>query len=230
MARRWPLLARISVACLALFCAAMTGATWSYAGGSWFDPRRDSHHFLENFWCDLLREPAHNGRPNGLSVLLGTLGFVALGAALAPFWLQVSRLLPRRRAAFVRGAGSAAALATALVALVPSDRSPALHGPVVVLAGGLGLVCGCICSGWALAHFRRARAFAASSLLLVTTAALNLLLYVQVAYFDAPDTVALPALQKLATFALLAWMLAGLQASGGLPAATEAATSNHPKP
>ena len=209
----WSVMARISLAGLAVFCLAMLGAMWRYAGGSWLHPHAPSHVFFENFWCDLLREPAHNGCPNGRSVRLAMLGFAALGVALAAFWLEVSHLLPRLRGRFVRVAGVISALATALVALLPSDRFPALHAPAVLTAGGLGFVCGCICSAWAVSERRRAPAFALSSLLLVAAAAVNLVLYVRTAYFAASDTIVLPAVQKVATLALLFWLVQGLRAA-----------------
>lgn len=208
----WSWQARLSLGCLTLFCVAMGGAAWSYAGGSWLHPQASGHSFLENFWCDLLREPAHNGRPNARSVTLATIGFVALGAALWSFWRESAGLLPQGRRRFVSVAGPLSALATVLVALVPSDRFPALHAPAVLAAGGLGFACGCVCAAWALSRYRRQPAWALWSLLLVAAAAVNLVLYVQVAYFRAPSSIVLPTAQKLATLALVAWMIAGLSA------------------
>jgi hypothetical protein len=202
---------------LLLFCASMTGAMWSYAGGSWLHPHAAQHSFLENYWCDLLREPAHNGRPNALSVQLATLGFAALAVALGAFWLEFSRVFERARRQFIRFAGVLSAAGTALVALVPSDRFPAVHAPAVLTAGGLGLACGSVCASWALGHFAKAPAFALASLVLVGSAALNLVLYVQVAYLGGSDSVVLPAVQKLATLSLVVWLVAGLQVSAGRP-------------
>ena len=205
--------AKVSLICLALFCFAQGGAMWSYAGGSWLHPHALSHSFFENFWCDLLRDPAHNGKPNHLSSWLASLGFVALAGALASYWLELARVLPSGWARFLRLAGPASAVATAAVALVPSDRFPVIHAPAVLTAGGLGFVCGCVCSAWAFAQRRASPVFALSSFLLVGAAAVNLVLYVRVAYFDGPNTIALPVVQKLATLALVAWMVAGLSVS-----------------
>jgi hypothetical protein len=217
MRRRWSPLARISVGCLLLFCLAMALAMQAYPGGSWLHPHAYGHSFFENFWCDLLREPAYNGAPNGRSVRLATLGFAAMAGALGPFWWEVARLLPARRGAFVRGAGLVSAFGTAAVALLPSDRFPGAHGPAVLSAGGLGFVCGCLVSAWALSHFGQARWFAASSLVLVAAAGLNLVLYVYVAYLAGHDTVVLPAAQKVATLALLVWLVSGLAAAEAPP-------------
>lgn len=213
MAEHRLLYAKVSLVCLALFCVAQGGAMWSYAGGSWLHPHAPSHLFFENFWCDLLRDPAHNGKPNGLSSWLASLGFLALSGALASFWLALARLLPSGWARFLRLAGPASAVATAAVALVPSDRFPGIHAPAVLTAGGLGFVCGCVCSAWALAQRRASPVFALSSCLLVAAAAVNLVLYVRVAYFGGANTIALPVAQKLATLALVVWMVAGLSVS-----------------
>ena len=211
---RWPLLSRLSMFCLALFCIAMVAATWSYGGGSWLHPGAPSHLFWENFWCDLLREPAHNGNPNSWSVLLATLGFGGLAGALGFHWIQVSHLLPPRRARFVRKAGVVSAIAIALIPFVPSDRFPQLHPPAVLTAGGLSFACGCVCWAFALRHFRRAPVYGVTSLALMCGAMVNLLLYVQVVYFQGRITILLPAAQKVATLLLVAWMLAGLAAEG----------------
>jgi hypothetical protein len=190
----------------------MAGAIACYAGGSWWHPHASEHLFFENFWCDLLRESAHNGRPNRRSVVLATTGFVALAGGLYGFWLEIARLLPRGRQRFVAIAGPLSACATALVALVPSDRYPALHAPAVLTAGGLGFACGCVTAAWSLAHRHERRAFAALSMLLIAAATVNLVLYVNVTYLQGRDSLVLPAAQKVATLALLGWMVAGLSA------------------
>jgi hypothetical protein len=218
----WSRRSLVSLIFLALFCASMTAAMFSYAGGSWLHPQATSHVFFENFWCDLLREPAHNGLPNGRSVRLASIGFTAIAVSLGAFWLEASRLLPARRARFVAVAGVVSSVATALVALVPSDRFPGVHPPAVLTAGGLGFVCGCICSAWALSHYKVAPTFALSSLLLVGAAAVNLALYVRAIYFEASETIVMPAAQKLATLGLVCWIVAGL--------AVVRLSANRPKP
>jgi hypothetical protein len=226
----WSLRSRLSLAFLVLFCVTMLGAMSSYAGGSWLHPQTTSHVFFENFWCDLLREPAHNGLPNGRSVALATLGFVAVAVSLAAFWLEVSRLLGRRRARFVQVAGVVSSLATALVALVPSDRFPGVHPPAVLTSGGLGFVCGCICSAWALSHYKVAPVFALSSLVLVGAAAVNLVLYVRAIYFHASESIAMPLAQKVATLGLLCWVVAGLGAAQSVRPAPGALSAGRPTP
>jgi hypothetical protein len=218
MAPRFSNRAKLSLAALAAFVLSLAASASVYPGGSWLHPRASGgFSILENFWCDLLREPAHNGAQNTRAVTLATLAFAAIALALGPFWLEVSRLLAPGRARFVRVAGVSSALATATVAFLPSDRFPVLHAPAVLTAGGLGFACGCLCSAWALARPRQVPVFFGSSLLLVTTAAVNLGLYVYEAYFDGPSTVVLPAVQKVATLSLVVWIASGLAASANRP-------------
>ncbi len=209
--------AKLSLAALSVFCVAIVAGALAYPGGSWLHPQAVGFSLVENFWCDLMREPAHNGSPNRVAPWLGILGFAALGVALAPFWLEVSRLLPPRRASFVRVAGVVSAVATSLVALFPSDRFPRLHPPLVLTAGILGFICGLACGAFAISRRREQPLFAAASAGLLAAASLNLALYVRAVYFHAAETPLLPFAQKLATLGLLLWMVAGLRASADRP-------------
>lgn len=200
-----------------MFCASLGLAMYVYAGGSWLHPQAPAHLFFENFWCDLLRDPALNGRSNALSVRLTMLGFVAVALALGTFWLELAERFADWRRGFLRWAGVVSALGTVLVALLPSDRFPHVHAPAVLVAGGLGFVCGCIGAAWALAQRRRAPVFALVSLALMLATGVNLVLYVRDAYFDAPETIALPAAQKVATLALVVWLILGLRSSANRP-------------
>lgn len=209
--------AKLSLAALAVFAITMVGGALAYPGGSWLYPQTAGFSWAANFWCDLMRRPAHNGAPNPLAPVLGTLAFAALGVALVPFWQEVSRLLPARRAGFVRVAGVVSAVCTALVALLPSDRFPRLHAPVVLTAGILGMICGVLVGAFAIARRRALPLFAACSLFLLAAAMVNLVLFVRAVYFQAAETVVLPVSQKFATLGLIGWMLAGLRASADHP-------------
>ena len=214
----WSPRARLSLGALALFALTLLAAVGTYPGGSWLRPHaHDGFSWSENFWCDLLREPAYNGGANGRAVWLTTLSFVLIALGLAPFWFEVSTLLAEGQRRFVRVAGSVSSIATACVALLPSDRFPALHAPAVLTAGGLGFACGCVCSAWALRHPRQAPAFRLFSCVLLAAASLNLVLYVWVVYFDGPSNVVLPSAQKVATVALIGWIVSGLVASARRP-------------
>lgn len=209
--------AKLSLTALAASFLLMLAGALAYPGGSWLHPHSVGFSVTENFWCDLMRDPAHNGARSHLSPWLGSLAFSALGVALAPFWLEVARCLPPRSARFVRLAGVSSAVGTALVALLPSDRFPTLHPPIVLVAGISGFCCGLVYTQFVLAARRPFRLFAAASLWLLVTASLNLGLYLRAIYFRASETLWLPVSQKLATVGLVAWMLTGLAASARLP-------------
>jgi len=113
--------------------------------------------------------------------------------------------------------GRVSALATLLVPLLPSDRFPKWHAPAVLTAGVCGFVCGVLCGYFAVRSYRALPGLAASSVALLLCASVNLVLYISVQYLNGPDTVILPAAQKLATLSLVVWMVTGLGASARLP-------------
>ena len=55
---------------LAAFCVLLVAAALAYPGGSWDDHAATRFHWLWNYWCDLIREQAWNGAPNGTARLL----------------------------------------------------------------------------------------------------------------------------------------------------------------
>ena len=190
----WTPRARLSFGALIAFVVTLLIAASQYPGGTWLHPEaRGGFSWSESFWCDLLRQPAHNGIANDRAVWLATLAFALVALSLAPFWLEVSRLLPPSRERFVRVAGAISSIATVCVALVPSDRFPRMHAPAVLLAGGLGFACGCVCSAWALQRRREVPIFAGFSAVLLASAGLNLVLYVWVSYGGGPNTAVLPS-------------------------------------
>lgn len=209
--------AKLSLAALIAFCVTLLAAARCYPGGTFLHHDARGFSFLENFWCDLLRQPAYNGASNACSNRLATVAFALVALALAPFWWEVSRLLPGGRRRLVRVLGTVSALATLLVPLLPSDRFPTWHAPVVLTAGQCGFISGVLCGYFAVRNYRALPWFAASSVALLLFASVNLVLYVSVQYLNGPDTVVLPTAQKLATLSLVAWMVTGLGASARLP-------------
>jgi len=216
MLRHMPVRSRVSIAFLLLFSALMAGAILAYPGGSFLSQTSTSFG-LENFWCDLFRQPAHNGAPNRASALLATSAFAAMAVALLTFWLEIARVLPPGRGKLVRVFGPISAVCTAFVALIPSDRFPRLHAPFVLTAGALGFLAGCVCCAWAIRRLSSERAFGVASAWLILLALANMVLYGAVVYGSAADSVALPVIQKLATAALLIWMVLGLRLSASRP-------------
>lgn len=198
---------RLTLLALSICSAALAAASWMYPGGSWTE--LDAHGFslLRNFWCDLLRSHAINGRDNFWSKQLASLGFAALGLGLWPYWAVAASLLQAGRRSRVRLMGFVSAGCLLLTALLPSDRHPVLHGVVALGGAALGMLGAIACvsarlPGEARYSLRRTSGWAALSLAL-----LNALLYVHVAYVAGTETLLHPSVQKLATAALFVWIL-----------------------
>jgi hypothetical protein len=190
--------------------ASMLLAAAVYPGGSWTDREATGFSLLRNFWCDLLRAQAINGADNTWGKLFASIGFAALGIGLWPYWwLAAAPLGGRQRRVALCGIFSAACLAA--MAYLPSDEQPVLHG-VVALGGALtGSIAALICVATRLPGEARLSLRRASGALALSLAALNAALYIYVAYAGGGETLAQPLVQKLATLALLVWMLSSLR-------------------
>ncbi len=201
----------VTLAALAICVVAMVAAVSVYPGGSWTELDASGFSLARNFWCDLLRSKAINGAENGTGKWLASVAFGALGIALWPYWWVAASVLtgPRRTAVALMGTLSAASLAA--LALLPSDRQPIWHGVVALSGGLLGIGAALLCvSAWLPSEprFGMRRVSGGAALLL---GLLNAALYVHVAYAGGQESMAQPVVQKLATLALVAWMLSTIQ-------------------
>lgn len=198
-----------------LFAALMAAAALLYPGGSWTDTDASGFSLLRNFWCDLLRSQAINGHDNPAAKALASAAFAALGVALWLHWRLAALVLPRIRQLWVAWLGRLSALALGAMVALPSDRHPLLHGAVALAGGALGISCAvaCVATGFRgerALSFRRCSG--AAALLL---GVLNALLYVHAEYGGGEETVWHPLVQKLATVALLGWILSTARAARG---------------
>jgi hypothetical protein len=192
---------------LGVFLVAMSIAIASYPGGSWTVPTARGFSLVRNFWCDLLRSQAINGADNASSKLLASLAFAALGVGLGPYWWVAASLLGQAGGRRVLRLGTASAASLLGMAFLPSDRYPIAHGVVAL--------CGAFFGVWAAAASIAERSACeprislrrVAGALLIMCAASNAAIYVHVAYLRGEETVAQPIVQKLATAALVIWML-----------------------
>jgi hypothetical protein len=196
-----------SLVALGLFATLMTLAVASYPGGSWTSPAGAGFSLVRNFWCDLLRSQAINGADNAPSKLFASLAFAALGVGMGPYWWIAACLLegPGRRRVARLGVASAACLGA--MALLPSDRFPIGHGVVALGGALLGMWAVAASVAERSAHEPRVGVRRLAGVLLLVFALAHALLYIQVAYLEGPETLAQPIVQKLATAALVIWML-----------------------
>lgn len=170
-----------------------------YPGGTFWDAHASGHRFWQNFLCDLEWRVALDGQDNRVGALLAQGAMLALVAAFLPFWV----LAGSGRA--LRALGSAAVVAMAAVALMPSERFGALHGVAVLIAGPTGLGAAVLA---VRAHLRaNRRALAGLGAATLSLGAVDLGLYAWNFGTGGPGPLALPAIQKLALILLLAWMV-----------------------
>ncbi|MEY2933100.1 MAG: hypothetical protein RL033_3849 [Pseudomonadota bacterium] len=201
---------------LAVFAVAMVVAMALYPGGSWTERESIGFSFWRNFWCDLVRSQAINGADNGLSRSASSLAFAALALSLWGYWRVATSQLAEPLRFRLLVLGRAATVGLLATALLPSDVHPVVHGVVALSSGTLGMSSTALC----IAPLRRGesrwsvrRCLGGSALLL---AAGNAALYIHVAYAGGPETLAQPSVQKLATLALLAWMVSTLRGASGM--------------
>jgi len=167
-----------------------------YPGGNWVDPSAAGHSLWANFLCDIARDMAVNGGHNP-GARWGRAAEYAFVAALCLFWWVVSGVLEDRRAARkVRLLGT---LATLGLLLVPVTRGVP-HALALLAGAGPGFAAAAS-AVWGLRHRPLLALLGAASLLL---AALELGLYLT--FRVAPMPVAVPAMQRLALLAAVAWM------------------------
>ena len=199
--------ARFTLLALLTFVVAMSLAAAVYPGGSWTARESEGFSLVRNFWCDLLRSRAINGSDNASGKVLASLAFAALGAGLWPYWWLAAAVLPGARRATVVRMGMLSAASLAAMALLPSDDYPLPHGLVALAGGLLGVASAAVCVATSLPGEPRASLRRLSGACALGFACLNAALYVHVAFGPGEETIAQPVVQKLATAALLAWML-----------------------
>ncbi len=200
---------RAIVLSVALFTALVATAMALYPGGHSWDSRAQGHDLWRNYLCDLARGIALDGQPNP-GALAGKLAMIVLAAGLVPFFARTTSLAPRaaRLGRAVRTLASVTAMAVFLVAFVSGDRYGRLHAAAVVLAGVPGLAAGAG-AVLALAWDRRSpRDVLGAGALTLGLGLVDFTLYVANVGADGGGPVAVTVLQRLATVALLAWMLA----------------------
>lgn len=202
---------------LAVFAVAMVVAMAQYPGGSWTE--RDSVGFSlwRNFWCDLVRGQAINGTGNGPSRAASSLAFAALSLSLWGYWRVATWPLAEPRRLRLLVLGRVSTLGLFATALLPSDAHPVVHGVVALSSGTLGMSCTALCITWLGAAESRWSVRRCLGVLALLLAAANAALYIYVSYAGGTETLAQPSVQKLATLALLAWMVSTLLTSRGAP-------------
>jgi hypothetical protein len=194
------------------FVALVGAAATRYPGGTYCDPRAPRYQLWGNYVCDLTQPTTPGGRDNTASVPRARAAFVVIALGMAPFWWLVGGLAGGRIGIVVRLFGPLSAAATIAVALAPSRRWPWLHvttvftasipGLVAAVSGVVGLLIAT--RGSPSRGLRLAAVLGTVTMLLAFVDAAG---YGYVVAAGISCTPWLPAVQRLASLALLAWMV-----------------------
>jgi len=205
---------------LGAFLTLMTAAMVAYPGGTWDDKSHVGYSFWQNYWCDLLRDPALDGQSNAFGSNLAGGAMLALAATLTPFWFLASTCFAHRTVLTrcTRAMGSLGAMGLAFVTLLPSDKFGTLHAAAVVLAGPLGITAAIlsVVGLKGVARVSRTAVHLGNALLIVAT--ICLFLYMWQVWTETVSSVLVTTLQKIATVLLIAWMGTVTRQALALPA------------
>jgi hypothetical protein len=205
----WTLLAAVGLG-VALLAAAMA----VYPGGTALERGTVGHSFWRNFLCDLMQNVAVNGAPNHLGSRLACGALAAFGAALGCFWWLLPAVLEGRCVS----RWTLAIRALGAVSLLGLLAVPVVNGPAHLVAVFASSVPGLAAAVLAMVACARAGVWTLGVLAVATVAAATVdsVLYAG-SYMTHPRVIiaALPAFQRLALLALLAWMVATAARAAG---------------
>jgi hypothetical protein len=206
---------------LAGFVALTALAAAVYPGGTFCDAGAPRYEFWGNFFCDLTQPVTQRGADNARSRTLAQASFASFSLALIPFWWELGGLIRAWRGTATRVAGLLSALATNVIAWLPSAASPSLHQASVFVAALAGLGAGVLgvaglvargnveetrtlrAPGFGRARAQRVAGWIGGLALLLGAADATYYAYA----IAVPGCHALlPALQKLAALCVIAWM------------------------
>ena len=129
----------VVLAACALFILLTTLAMFFYPGGQGDNLAARGYSFTENFFSDLGRAEALNGRPNPVASLLFIAALTLAGLGMALFFLAFEQFFRRDRLTRLlawtgSGLGVVAAAAFIGVAFAPADANPVWHYRCVTIA------------------------------------------------------------------------------------------------
>ena len=217
MRDRW--LVALCAAGTACFIACFAAAIAYYPGGTWFDSNAAGHSFAKNFLCDLMQTRALNGQDASSGARIASIGMIAMLAAIAAFYALIARFeLPVSRAGRIaRGAGLLACVLGCAVPLTPSDRFRNGHVAAVLCGFAPSLVATIAALVVCMRAPRVSIWLRSAALVTLVAGALDGLAYAfaYARYYASPQAAqspllnaSLPALQRVATIGMVAWVLA----------------------
>jgi len=188
-------------------------AAAGYPGGTWMDRGTVGHSFWANFLCDIARDPALDGRPHPRAAW-GRVAEWALVLALGVFfWIAPALVEPARRRRTIRVLGVVAMLGLLLVPV--TEKVP--HALALIAGAGPGFAATLLVlrGSWQ----RPVLAWLGVLSLGLSGLELALFLGFQERFGATTVPLAVPAVQRLALLAAIAWMggcaVAVLRSHGG---------------
>ncbi|HZJ56453.1 MAG TPA: hypothetical protein VFD38_20080 [Myxococcaceae bacterium] len=193
----------IAVVLLALLGAgavATAVAAAQYPGGTWMDRSAEGHSFWGNFLCDIARDPALDGRPHPGAAWGRCAEWALILALCLFFWIAPALVEPRRRRRTIRLLGAVATLGLALVPIT----SGVPHALALIAGAGPGFAATLL----VLRGLRHLPVLAWLGALALGLSAVELVLFLGFHERFAATSVplAVPAVQRLALLAAVAWM------------------------
>ena len=185
-------------------------AMWHYAGGTEWNKTASSHCFWTNTFSDLGRNVTHAGRDNSLSAALYRTAMVLLVSSFVPLWLLLPTAIPnlRRTGRIMQVLGLLAIAGMVAVPLTPSDT---LHHAHMVAIGVASVPALAAMSLFLIGAFVDSLCPRWLAWATAVMSALTLVHFGQYAYHfwgGGPWTPACPAVQKIFTICVLAWLAA----------------------
>jgi len=171
-----------------------------YPGGTWMDRTTAGHSFWGNFLCDIARTPALDGRPNPGAPWGRAAEWSLVVALFVFFWIAPALVASPRRRRAIRILGAVAALG---LMLVPVTERVA-HAVALIAGAGPGFAAAVLL----ILGLRPRPVLAVLGLAALGFSVLELVLYLvfRDGFFGAPLPPAVPAVQRLAVIAVIAWM------------------------
>ncbi len=192
------------------FAGLIVASAAVYPGGSWVHPDRSGFDLVHNFLCDLLPLRAIGGRANLAAALLARSAMVlALIFGIGTFWAVVPRLFAPGATRLRRAVpwfGWTATVGLIGVPFTPSLAASALHGWIVVAAGGAALATGFVSLGGLAGGGSVPRWLIGLGVVALVVAGVDLALYLDHFLRQTPVGAALPAGQKAAVVLVLAFV------------------------
>lgn len=216
--------AAVLLVLLAAGALASAVAAARYPGGTWMDRATEGHSFWGNFLCDIARDRALDGRPHPAAAWGRAAEWtLVLGLGLF-FWVAPALTEPRRRRWTIRLLGAIATLGLLLVPV--TSKVP--HALALIAGAGPGFVATLL----VLRGLRHRPTLAWLGIAALGLSALELGLFLGFrGRFGAGLPPAVPAVQRLALLASVAWMAASavavLRAQGA--GAAEASSTGSPR-